>query len=159
MQYGRENCGNYSYLWIMIHVSTILWLPRHWIWIMTSINWCSWKNINTEKPQNPNRTTIPVLCKIGKKKIVLIHILGVWAILHYFMITKRINLVNKECKLMWLEQYSPIYIYIKGICGTTISILYKMWETYCGNSSYLWSFSHYPTILWSRRHWISITRN
>ena len=40
-----------------------------------------------------------------------------------------------------------------------LSILYNMGEKYCGNYSYLWSQSHFPTILWSPRNRIWVMWN
>ena len=34
-----------------------------------------------------------------------------------------------------------------SIYGIKISIFYKIGENICVNSSYLWSFSHFPTII------------
>ena len=35
---GEEYCGGSSYLWILSHFSTILWSPRHQIWVMWNRN-------------------------------------------------------------------------------------------------------------------------
>ena len=49
LQDWRKYCGNSSYLWSFSHCSTILWSPRHWIWVMRNGDWCIWTNINTEE--------------------------------------------------------------------------------------------------------------
>ena len=43
--------------------------------------------------------------------------------------------------------------------GTMISIIYNTGGKYCGNSSYLWSYINFTTILWSSRHWIRVMWN
>ena len=52
----------------------------------------------------------------------------------------------------------PIFIQWKQqmLYRATISILYDTGGKYCGSSSYLLSYSHFYTILWSPRHWIGV---
>ena len=48
---GETNCGTSSYLWSFSHFPTILWWPRHWIWVMWNENFYSWTNIDKKTPK------------------------------------------------------------------------------------------------------------
>ena len=64
-------------LWSKSHVSTILWLKRYWIWIMTIINCCSWINMNAETNMNGLMEQWYQFYTIWVKHIVTItHIFG-----------------------------------------------------------------------------------
>ena len=83
--------------------------------------------------------------------MVIIHIYGNRAIFYYFLMTKTPYLPSVKWKCASIKYYSHIKIH-QRLYGKMISILYKMAEKYCGDSSYLWSYSHISTILWWPRH-------
>ena len=59
---GAKNCGSPSYLWRFLHFTTILWSPRHWIWVTRNVNWCIWTSTRQEKSSKDiwdNNTHIP----------------------------------------------------------------------------------------------------
>ena len=121
---------------------------------MTNINWCSWINIDRKNIKIPVGQQFPYSIKWVTTILTTIHSFGARTIFYYFMIIKTMNLSHKEWILVWLVQYSPP----KKLYGITMSILHKMGATYYGKSTYLWSFRQYPTILWSPRQQISVTK-
>ena len=64
---GEMYCVNFSYLWTQSYFSTILWSPRHWIWIMWNGNWCSWTNTHRQKYQSLYETIISIIYKTRRK--------------------------------------------------------------------------------------------
>ena len=67
---------------------------------------------------------------------------------------------------IWLKRNSNWYSWTnihpekhQRLHGTTITILYKRVEKYCGNFSYFLTWSHFATILCSPRHWIWLMWN
>ena len=151
----RKYCGNSWYSWSQNHFSNILCSQRHWIWVMRNGNWyldqyLTMKNTKGYMGQKYLFSTIR-----EENIVAILHIYGARYILYSFVITKILNMSNEKYKLAYLNQYLSMKIY-QRVYGTTISILYRMGGKYCGNYSYLWRQSCFPTILWSPRHWIYI---
>ena len=94
----------------------------------------------------------------GRKIVIILHIY--WAIAIFLLFYDDQDTLSTECEIyMTISQliftnkkYQRLYV-------TMILTIYKMGERYCGNSSYLYSYSHFPTILWWPRHCIWVMGN
>ena len=82
---------------------------------------------------------------MGLNIVTIIHIHGAKAIFYYFVFTKTPNPSNVKYNLVYLNKCSPRKI--QGLYGTTVSTVYSMGGTHCGNSSYLSRYSYFPSIL------------
>ena len=89
---------------------------------------------------------ISILYKMGENIVVILHIYGDRAISLLFYdekdtLSTYFEIGMRIPKLIFKHKNISI------IYGTTISILYKMGETYCDNYSHLWNYIYISTIL------------
>ena len=109
---------------------------------------CSWTNIQPEKYQSLYGTMICISHMMGGKRLWQLFIfVEIEPFFYYCMITKTPDIGNMKQKLVQLDQYLPIKI--SKALEATMSILCETGENNCSNYSYLWSWSHFPTILLS----------
>ena len=109
-------------LWV--YISTILWSPRHWIWVKWNGNRCCW-TIFTQKNIKGSLGQWYSYSSIWEKNIVeVLHIYGSISVLLLFCDHQ--DTKSESCEIeMSISQ--PIFTHknIKGFSGTLVSILYK----------------------------------
>ena len=123
---GETYCGNSSYVWIQGYLSTILWSPRHWIWVTINKNWCSWNHIKIEKNIKRSMGKLyPSFSRRDKNIVAILHIYWVQAI---FLLFCDHQDTEFESQVMVSGVAGPIFTHkiYKRIYVTIISILYKM---------------------------------